>query len=91
MSIALIVFLPLLGALLAPLAIRYGRNACAATAGAASLAAFALLMSHLPGVYAGEVGLDHGSARGLAVADLLGEFERAELPEFAHSTIMSHA
>ncbi|MGJ3264799.1 MAG: monovalent cation/H+ antiporter subunit A [Salinarimonas sp.] len=55
MSIALIVFLPLLGALLAPLTIRYGRNACAATAGAAALGSFALLMSHLPGVYAGEV------------------------------------
>ncbi|GGK45420.1 monovalent cation/H+ antiporter subunit A [Salinarimonas ramus] len=55
MSIALIVLLPLLGALLAPVTIRWGRNACAATAGAASLGSFALLMSHLPGVYAGEV------------------------------------
>jgi hypothetical protein len=55
MSIALIALLPLVGALLAPMTIRFGRNACAATAGAASLAAFALLMSFAPGVYSGEV------------------------------------
>src|SRR5574338_1379517 len=54
MSLPLIVLLPFLGAPLAALMSRAGRNACAATAFAFSLAAFALLLSHLPEVAQGE-------------------------------------
>ncbi|ATE58825.1 hydrogen gas-evolving membrane-bound hydrogenase subunit E [Thauera sinica] len=55
MNLSLIVILPFLGAPLAALLIRAGRNACAGAAFAASLAAFLLLLSHLPGVLQGEV------------------------------------
>ena len=55
MSIALVALLPLAGALLASLTIRSGRNVCAATAGGATALALALLLSHAPAVFAGEV------------------------------------
>ncbi|HEY0834443.1 MAG TPA: monovalent cation/H+ antiporter subunit A [Azospirillum sp.] len=55
MSIALAALTPLIGAMLAPLMIRSGRNVCAASAGAASLFALILLLSHAPAVYRGEV------------------------------------
>ncbi|MBS0512818.1 MAG: monovalent cation/H+ antiporter subunit A [Proteobacteria bacterium] len=54
MSLPLIVLLPFIGAPLAALTIRAGRNACAGTAFAFSLGAFALLLSHLPDVLQGE-------------------------------------
>ena len=54
MSLPLIVLLPFIGAPLAALMIRAGRNACAGTAFAFSLGAFALLLSHLPDVLQGE-------------------------------------
>ncbi|MBN8443022.1 MAG: monovalent cation/H+ antiporter subunit A [Thauera sp.] len=54
MSLALIVILPFIGAPLAALMIRAGRNACAGSAFAASLAAFVLLLSHAPQVLEGE-------------------------------------
>ena len=54
MSIALVCLLPFLAAALPPLAIRHGRTACALTAGAASLAALALLLSLAPAVWSGE-------------------------------------
>ena len=50
MSLALIVMLPLLGAMLPALMIRAGRNACALATGFISLLAFALLMVHAPAV-----------------------------------------
>ncbi len=55
MSIALVALIPLVGALLAPLTIRSGRNVCAMTTGASTLAALLLLLSHAPAVYRGEV------------------------------------
>lgn len=55
MSIALTVLAPLIGGLLAPLAIQSGRTVCAASAGAASLLSLCLLLSHAPAVYRGEV------------------------------------
>ena len=55
MSIALVALLPLAGALLSSLTIRSGRNVCALTAGAATALALALLLSHAPAVFAGEV------------------------------------
>lgn len=54
MSLALIVILPFIGAPLAALMIRAGRNACAGTAFAVSLLAFVLLLSHAPQVFEGE-------------------------------------
>ncbi|TAH43952.1 MAG: monovalent cation/H+ antiporter subunit A [Betaproteobacteria bacterium] len=54
MDLALIVILPFLGAPLAALMIRAGRNACTGATFAVSLAAFTLLLSHLPGVLQGE-------------------------------------
>ena len=54
MSLALIVILPFAGALLPPLMIRAGRNACATSTFAASLLAFALLLAHAPEVFRGE-------------------------------------
>ncbi|HEV7371470.1 monovalent cation/H+ antiporter subunit A [Arenibaculum sp.] len=59
MSIALVALIPLVGALLAPLTIRSGRNTCALTVGAASLAALVLLLTHAPAVYGGEVVREH--------------------------------
>ncbi len=55
MSIALAALMPLIGALLASLTIRSGRTVCAISAGAASLLALALLLSHAPAVYRGEI------------------------------------
>ncbi|MEX0924233.1 MAG: monovalent cation/H+ antiporter subunit A [Rhodovibrionaceae bacterium] len=55
MSVALIVALPFLGALLPGLMIRAGRNACAATTGAVTLLAFILLLIEAPAVMSGEV------------------------------------
>jgi hypothetical protein len=37
------------------------------------------------------VGLHHGPARHVTAADPLREFECAQLPEFAHCSIMTHA
>ncbi|HMP78676.1 MAG TPA: monovalent cation/H+ antiporter subunit A [Pirellulaceae bacterium] len=48
MRLALIVLLPLLGALLPGLLIRTGRNACAMAAGIPTLLALALLLTHIP-------------------------------------------
>jgi multicomponent K+:H+ antiporter subunit A len=55
MSIALVVLMPLIGAILAPLTIRSGRNACAITTGAATLVALALLLVKAPSVYQGQI------------------------------------
>jgi multicomponent K+:H+ antiporter subunit A len=55
MSIALVALIPLVGALLAPLTIRSGRNVCALTTGGSTLAALLLLLSHAPAVYRGEI------------------------------------
>ena len=55
MSIALVVLIPLIGAILAPLTIRSGRNACAITTGAATLVALALLLVKAPSVYQGQI------------------------------------
>ncbi len=55
MSLALIVMLPFLGAVLPALMIRVGRNACAISAASVTLLALALLLGHAPTVLAGEV------------------------------------
>ncbi len=55
MSLALIAALPFLGALLPGLAIRAGRNACAASAGSVTLLALILLALKVPTVLAGGV------------------------------------
>jgi multicomponent K+:H+ antiporter subunit A len=55
MSLALIVMLPFLGAVLPALMIRAGRNACAIATGSVTLLAFALLLTHAPAVFRGEV------------------------------------
>ncbi len=55
MSLALIVALPFLGALLPGLMIRAGRNAAATTTGAVTAVALLLLLSHAPAVLRGEV------------------------------------
>ena len=55
MTVALIVALPFLGALLPGLLIRAGRNACALGTGAISALALALLSSAAPAVLRGEV------------------------------------
>ena len=55
MSLALIVMLPFLGALLPALMIRAGRNACATSTLSVSLLAFLLLLTHAPAVFRGEV------------------------------------
>jgi len=55
MSVALIVLLPFLGAILPALMIRSGRNASAIATGSVNLLAFGLLLSHLPAVLRGEV------------------------------------
>ena len=55
MSLALIVLLPFIGALLPALMIRAGRNACATSTFTISLLAFVLLLSHAPAVFRGEV------------------------------------
>ncbi|NMG02180.1 monovalent cation/H+ antiporter subunit A [Azoarcus taiwanensis] len=55
MSLALIVMLPFLGAVLPALMIRAGRGACAIATGSVTLLAFALLLTHVPAVLRGEV------------------------------------
>ncbi|MFN2308605.1 MAG: monovalent cation/H+ antiporter subunit A [Gammaproteobacteria bacterium] len=55
MTLGLIILLPLLGALLPPLCLRWGRNACAGSAAIIAGAAFALLLNLAPGVFAGEI------------------------------------
>lgn len=54
MSLALVVLLPFLGAILPALMIRSGRNACAISAGAVNVLAFALLMANAPKVLRNE-------------------------------------
>ncbi|MFP4683159.1 MAG: proton-conducting transporter membrane subunit, partial [Ectothiorhodospira sp.] len=55
MSLALIVMLPFLGALLPGLLIRSGRNACATATASVTVLALALLLVHTPAVLRGEV------------------------------------
>ena len=55
MSLVLIVLLPFIGALFPALMIRSGRSVCATSTLAFTLLAFALLMSHVPAVFRGEV------------------------------------
>jgi multicomponent K+:H+ antiporter subunit A len=55
MFLALIALLPLLGAVLPPIAIRYGRDASFLVSAAVSAAAFLLLLSHAGTVYRGEI------------------------------------
>ena len=55
MSLALIVLLPFLGAVLPALMIRVGRNACAIAAGSVTLLALALLLGHAPAVLDGQI------------------------------------
>mgnify|MGYP002397409337 CR=1 FL=1 len=55
MSLVLIVLLPFIGALFPALMIRAGRSACATSTFAFTLLAFALLMSHVPAVFRGEI------------------------------------
>ncbi|MFA7607320.1 MAG: monovalent cation/H+ antiporter subunit A [Rhodocyclaceae bacterium] len=70
MSLAVIVLLPFLGAVLPALMIRAGRDASAIAAGSVTLLALALLLGHAPKILAGEVlwfGLDWLPALGLNV------------------------
>ncbi len=55
MQLALIVLLPFIGALLPPLLIRAGRNACATTTFVVTLTALLMLLVQVPAVLAGEV------------------------------------
>jgi len=55
MSLALIVMLPFLGALLPALMIRAGRNACAITSGTMTLLSLLLLLTNVPEIMRGEV------------------------------------
>ncbi|WP_333818371.1 proton-conducting transporter transmembrane domain-containing protein, partial [Tabrizicola sp.] len=55
MSLALIAALPFLGAILSPLALRFGRDAAALAAGAATLTAFLILAAQAPAVLAGRI------------------------------------
>src|SRR3546814_11661167 len=55
MTLALIVLLPFIGALLPGLLIRAGRDACALATGAVTLLALILLLTQAPAVFAGEV------------------------------------
>ena len=55
MSLALIAALPFLGAVLPPLALRFGRNASALAAGAVTLTALLLLAAAAPTVLAGGI------------------------------------
>ncbi|MDQ4061815.1 MAG: monovalent cation/H+ antiporter subunit A, partial [Pseudomonadota bacterium] len=59
MHLALVALLPFLGAILPPLTIRSGRDVCAATTGAATLAALVLLLTQASAVYQGEVLRSH--------------------------------
>jgi multicomponent K+:H+ antiporter subunit A len=55
MNLWFIPLIPFFAAVLPPLTIRSGRNVCAAVTGLATLLAFALLLSHAPAVYRGEI------------------------------------
>src|SRR3546814_16701268 len=55
MTLAWIVLLPFIGALLPGLLIRAGRDACALATGAVTLLALILLLTQAPAVFAGEV------------------------------------
>ena len=55
MNIAWVCLLPFLAAALPPLTIRFGRTACALSAGSASLASLLILLSYAPEVWAGSV------------------------------------
>ena len=55
MTLFLVVLLPFLGAVVPAIAIRAGRDVCAAATGAVSLAALVILISHAPEVFGGEV------------------------------------
>ncbi|OYY88032.1 MAG: hypothetical protein B7Y12_05580 [Rhizobiales bacterium 24-66-13] len=55
MTLLFVILIPLLGALIPPLVIRSGRNACAAATGGVTLLALALLMSDAPAVFSGAV------------------------------------
>jgi multicomponent K+:H+ antiporter subunit A len=55
MSLALVVLIPFIGALIPPLAIRGGRNVCAAATAAVTGLSLALLLTEIPTVYSGEV------------------------------------
>lgn len=55
MNLWLIPLIPFFAAVLPPLTIRSGRNVCAAATGLATLLALALLLSHAPAVYRGEI------------------------------------
>ncbi|KPF62189.1 cation:proton antiporter [Bosea sp. AAP35] len=55
MNLWLIPLIPFFAAALPPLTIRSGRNVCAAVTGTATLLAMALLLSHAPAVYRGEI------------------------------------
>ena len=55
MSLALIVLLPFLGAVLPALMIRSGRDACAIASGSVNTLALALLLTNVPAVMRGEV------------------------------------
>ena len=55
MKLALIVLIPFIGALLPPLALRAGRNACAAVTACVTGLSLALLLTEVPAVYSGTV------------------------------------
>ena len=55
MSLALLVLIPFLGAVLPPLMIRGGRDACALTTFLVTLTSLVLLLAHAPSVFRGEV------------------------------------
>jgi multicomponent K+:H+ antiporter subunit A len=55
MKLALVVFLPFLGALVPPLAIRAGRNVCTAATVAVTGLALVILLTEAPTVYSGSV------------------------------------
>ncbi len=55
MSLALIVLLPFLGAVLPALMIRSGRSACAIATGSVNVLALALLLTNVPAVWRGQV------------------------------------
>lgn len=59
MRLTLIVLLPFLGAMLPPLMIRAGRNACALVTAAVTAASLALLLIHAPAVFRGEPVVEH--------------------------------
>ena len=55
MSLALVVLIPFIGAVLPSLAIRGGRNVCAAATAAVTGLSLVLLLTEIPSVYSGEV------------------------------------